>query len=112
MVLFLGRRVPVERHHARPGLSQRPQVLVLPLVQHLHFPRRAADRADMARLRVLVLSQRSRPWPQRPQAEGAEARPPGQAGVRGHVHDGGQGLGWGTHLRSDYHRPNSGELPA
>lgn len=84
-------------------------MVVLPLVVDLHFPRGPAGGAGMARVRVRVLPQGARARAQRPQAEGAEGGAAGQTGVRGHLHDRGQGLGRRAHLRSDHHRTNTGE---
>lgn len=73
----------------------------------MHLPRRSAHRPDMARLRLLVLSQGSGVRAQRPQTEGTEGAAR-QARIRGHLHDRGQGLGGGTYLWTDHHGPNSG----
>lgn len=89
-------------------MSRGAEVLVLFAVQHMHVPRRPADSARVAPVRVPVLQQGSRVWAERSQAEGAEGCPTGQAGVRGHVHDRGQGLGGRTHIRTDHHRSHPG----
>ena len=87
----------------------RAEVLVLPALQHLHLPGRTAGGARVEGVRVPVLPQGNRVRPQWSQAEGAEGGAPGQAGVRGHFHDGGQGLGGGADFWTDHHRPNPGE---
>lgn len=98
--------------HATHRMPARPQVVVLPVVQRVHVPRRAADRAAMAVLRVPVHAQTARGarrarLPEHRAQEGAEA--PGQTGVRGHVHDRGQRLGGRTDIRPDHYRTDIGE---
>lgn len=82
---------------------------MLPPVQHMHVRRWVDDRADMARSRIPMLSEGGRVRPQRPETEGAEGGQTEQAGVRGHVHDGGQGLGGRVDLWPNYHRPHPGK---
>ncbi|VEN48994.1 unnamed protein product [Callosobruchus maculatus] len=105
-----------DRRRGRRGRRQRggggplpgdQEVLVLPAVLHLHLPGRPPGGARVAAVRLPVLPQGGRTGPQRPQAEGAEGRAR-QAGVRGHLHDRGQGLGGGAHLRTDHHRQDTG----
>lgn len=51
---------------AAPGRRRLPQgaeMVVLPVVEHLHLPRRAADRAPLARVRLPLLSQGARAIP-------------------------------------------------
>jgi len=98
---------------AEDRVLARPQVVVLPVIQRVHVSRRAADRAPMAVLRVPVHAQTARRargarLPEHRAQERDEA--PGQAGVRGHVHDRGQRLGGRTDIRSDYYRADIGEF--
>lgn len=90
-----------------------PQVVVLPAVQRVHVPCRAADRAPMAVLRVPVHAQTARRargarLPERRAQKGDEAA--GQTGVRGHVYDRGQRLGGRTDIRSDHYRADIGKI--
>lgn len=50
---------------AAPGrrLPQGSEMVVLPAVEHLHLPRRAADRARLACVRLPLLSQGARAIP-------------------------------------------------
>lgn len=84
-------------------------MVVLPAVIDRYVPHGAIHRGDMARLRLRMLPQGAGAGAQRPQAEGAEGGAPGQAGVRGHVHDRGERLGRRAHLRPDHHRPDTGK---
>lgn len=97
---------------AAPGrrrrLPQGAEMVVLSPVEHLHLPRRAADRAPLARVRLPLLSQGARAIPKWPEAEGAEDGPPGQ-GVRGDFYDRGQGLGRRADFRADHHRTYPGK---
>lgn len=84
-------------------------MVVLSPVQHIHFPGRPAGRAAMARVRLPVLPEGARAGSERSEAEGAESLPPGQAGLRGHVYDRGEGLGRRADLGTDHYRTNLGE---
>lgn len=84
-------------------------MVVLSTLVDLHVPRGAAGGAAMARLRVRLLPEGARAGSERPQAEGAEGGAAEQTGVRGHLHDRGEGLGRRTHLRPDHHRTNTGQ---
>lgn len=49
---------------AAPGrLPQGAEMVVLPPIEHLHLPRRAADRAPLACVRLPLLSQGARALP-------------------------------------------------
>lgn len=87
-----------------------PPLLGLFAVERLYILGRIADRADMASVRVHMLSQGGGIGTERSQAEGAEGRATGQAGVRGNVHDRGQGLGGRAYLGTNHHRSNPGKL--
>ena len=82
---------------------------MLPAVQHLHLLGGPPHRAGVAAVCIPVLPQGGAVWAQRPQAEGAEAGSAGQAGVRGHLHDGGQGLGGRADLGADDHGEDTGK---
>lgn len=84
-------------------------MVVLSAVQHIHLPGRAARRAAMARVRLPVLPEGARAGAERPEAEGAEGLPPGQAGLRGDLYDRGEGLGRRTDIGTDHYRSNIGE---
>lgn len=88
-------------------MSQGAQMVVLPALQHLHFPRRPPHRAAMAGRCLPVLPQGARTRPERSEAEGAEGQSPEQAGVRGHFYDRGQGLGRRTHFGTNDHWTDS-----
>lgn len=83
-------------------------MVVFSPVVDLYVYRGAAHRGAMAGLRVRLLPQGARARAQRPQAEGAEGGAAGEARVRRHIHDRGQGLGRRAHLRPNYHRTNTG----
>lgn len=95
---------------AAPGrLSQGAEMVVLPAVEHLHLPCRAADRAPLACVRLPLLSQGARAISKWPEAEGGKDGPPGQ-GVRGDFYDRGQGLGRRTDFWTDHHWTYLGEF--
>lgn len=82
---------------------------MFPALLHLYLLGGIADRPDMEALRLPVLPEGGGSGAQRSQAEGAEGREAEQAGIRGHVHDGGQGLGWGADFRANHDRENPGK---
>lgn len=84
-------------------------MVVLSPIVDFHIPRGVYGGAGMARVHVYVLPQGARAGSERPQAEGAEGSAAEQTGVRGHLHDRGQGLGRRTHLRPNHHRTDTGE---
>lgn len=84
-------------------------MVVLSPVVDCHIRRGVYGGGGMANLLVHVLPQGARAGSERPQAEGAEGSAAEQTGVRGHLHDRGQGLGRRTHLRPNHHRTDTGE---
>lgn len=89
---------------AAPGrrLPEGTEMVVLPAVEHLHFPCRAADRTPLACVRLPLLSQGTRIRSKWPETERAKDEPSGQ-GVRGDFYDRGQRLGRWTDFWTDHH---------
>lgn len=89
---------------AAPGrrLPEGTEMVVLPAVEHLHFPCRAADRTPLACVRLPLLSQGTRIRSKWPETERAKDEPSGQ-GVRGDFYDRGQRLGRWTDFWTNHH---------
>lgn len=84
-------------------------MVVFSAVVEFYVHRWFARGAGMARVRVHLLQEGAGAGPERSQAEGAEGGSAEQAGVRGDLHDRGEGLGRRTYLGTDHHRPHPGK---
>lgn len=82
-------------------------MVVLSTVQRVHLPGGPTHSPAMEGVRLPLLPEGAGACSQRPQAEGAEGRKAGEAGVRRYLHDRGQRLGRGTDIWANNYRKDS-----
>lgn len=109
MLRDLRRAIPFAYSAVGWRMPQGKTVVVLPPIVCLHLPRWPPHRPPLAGLRLPLLQKGAGPRSQWPQAEGAEGRPAGEAGVRGDVYDRGERLGRRAHFGPNHDRQDSGE---